>query len=488
MATGMSRRQFLQTGTLGAAALAAGPLHAAPAVGRSRQPNILFINVDQLNGNILSSHGCTYVNTPNIDRLLARGISFRESYSANPVCCPARAAWFTGRPPSENGVVINDVYPIDENMPDLGQWFSARGYESFYAGKWHVSGRNFTKSFQVLTNGSGIGENTDSVVSRAAQGFLLNHTGDKPFFLTLGFLQPHDICYWVFQNSEPPAKLPYPELEDELPPLQDNFNFDPREPERLKNGWRNMKGNWQYMSRWPDWLWRYYRWAYYRHVEMVDAQVGRVLDALEDSPYADNTLVVFCADHGDGMGCHHLHQKMYFYEEAALVPFVISWPGEVAQGVQDRTHLVSGLDLATTLCDYAGIDAPPKARGRSLRPLAQQQSVPWREFIVSEVSITGRMVRTPEWKLITYSDSPTQQLFDMRNDRGEMRNLWADGTQPQVVADLHKRLDEWEATLEPLNLEGRMKPRQMNKGSITAASVAPLQGRNAAAQGQADKP
>jgi len=206
----------------------------------------------------------------------------------------------------------------------------------------------------------------------------------------------------------------------------------------------------------------------------VDAQVGRVLDALEDSKHADNTLVVFSSDHGDGMGCHHLHQKMYFYEEAARVPLVISWPGEVAEGVEDRTHLVSGLDLAPTLCNYAGIEAPPKARGRSLRPLAEGHNVPWREFLVSEVSITGRMVRTPEWKLITYSDSPTQQLFDMRKDRGEMKNLWAEGTHPQVVADLHKRLEEWEATLEPIKLEGRMKARQLNPRSITAASIEPL--------------
>lgn len=462
MARGMTRRQFLQTGALGAAALAAGgpSVLGAPAVHLNRPPNLLLITVDQLNGNILSGHGCEYVHTPNLDRLLARGVSFRESYSANPVCCPARAAWVTGRPPSESGVVINDVYPIAETMPDFGQWFSARGYESLYAGKWHVTGRNFAQSFRVLTNGSGIGENTDSVVSRATESFLLNYTADKPFFLTLGFLQPHDICYWVFLHSQHPEELPYPQIAAELPPLQPNFNFDPREPEKVKQAWRGPQGAWgKYMSKWPDWMWRYYRWAYYRHVEMVDAQIGRVLDALEDSPHADNTVVVFTSDHGDGMGCHHLWQKMYLYEEAALVPFVVSWPGQIAEGVQDRTHLVSGLDVAATLTDYAGIEAMPKARGRSLRPLAEGRDVPWREFVVSEAAITGRMVRTPEWKLITYKGDPTEQLFSMTADRGETLNLAAEGTHPNTIEDLHKCLTDWEASLEPLNLEGRLRPR-----------------------------
>ena len=193
--------------------------------------------------------------------------------------------------------------------------------------------------------------------------------------------------------------------------------------------------------------------------------MGRVLDALEDSGLAENTVIFFTADHGDGMGCHKTVQKMFLYDEAAAVPFVVSWPGQVAEGVQDGTHLVSGLDLAPTLCDFGGIEAPPKARGRSLRPLLEQKPTEWREFLVSESNIRGRMVRTPEYKLITYKDDPTEQLFDMKADPWETRNLVGDARHADVMADLKKRLSEWESKLEPCPLQGRgpIQPKPARK-------------------------
>jgi choline-sulfatase len=388
-----------------------------------------------------------------MDRLAKRGVSFRLSYSGNPVCCPARSVWYTGRTSSETGVVQNQ-WPIKEDMPDLGQWFGARGYEPVYAGKWHIPGRDFFKSFRVLTPGDSVGEHGDAAISQAAEGFLLSYQGDKPFFLSLGFLQPHDCCYWAWDLRQDTGKLPYPELANKLPPLPGSFNFDPREPGLIRKTWREGKA-WEFLRNWSELHWRYYIWGYYRHVEMVDAEIGRELDALEDSGLADNTVVFFTSDHGDGMGCHKTVQKGFLYDEAAAVPFVVSWPGKTAEGVQDTTHLVSGLDFAPTLCDFAGIEAPPKARGRSLRPLLEQKPTQWREFLVSESAIRGRMVRTPEWKLITYKDDPVEQLFDMKNDPWETRNLISEAEHAGVVSDLKKRLTEWEGRLEPLSLEGR---------------------------------
>lgn len=449
----MDRRRFLQTGMLGLAGLTAIAKRACagPAVHRRRPPNILFIHTDQQHGKVLSAHGCRHVATPNMDRLAARGVSFRLSYSANPVCCPARAVWFTGRPGSENGVVGNDKWPLLETIPDLGQWFTARGYEAVYVGKWHVTGRPLHKSFTVLPGGHFIGQHGDGAVARAAVSFLMSYHSDKPFFLSLGFLQPHDICYWVFAHTAPLAELPFPAVADELPPLWDNWGFDPREPETFRARWRRGRA-WEQISQWPELQWRYYRWSYYRHVEMVDAQIGRVLEALEDSGLAENTVVVLSSDHGDGMGAHQLWQKNYFYEEAAQVPLVISWPGHFGEATQDRQHLVSGLDLAPTLCDVAGFDAPPKCRGRSLRPILEGRNVEWREFLVCEADITGRMVRTPEYKLITYQGDQTDQLFDMRSDPGEMHNLAFEARYGDVIEDLKKRLAEWESHLEPAPL------------------------------------
>jgi len=449
MSERISRRKFLKTGALGVVGMMTQ--RKAPAIQIRRQPNLLFIHVDQMFCDAISAHGCKHIKTPNIDRLIANGISFRLSYSANPVCCPARAAWYTGRATSENGVVRNDKYPLLESIPDLGQWFRARGYEAIYVGKWHVTGRDVTKSFTALPAGHFCGQHGDGAVARAASSFLMNYRSDKPFFLSVGFLQPHDCCYWVFAHRQPLDKIPFPEVSNDLPPIWENFGYDPREPETFQKRWR--KGwEWGQISQWSEEQWRYYRWSYYRMVEMVDAQVGRILDALEDSGLDKSTVVIFSSDHGDGMGAHKLWQKAYFYEEAARVPFIVSWKGHFAEGIIDEKHLVSGLDLAPTLCDLAGIDPPPKFRGMSLRPLLEGKDVQWREFLVSEVDVTGRMVRTPEWKLITYYGDKTDQLFDMRNDKGEMRNLAMEGKYADVVNDLKKLLSDWERALEPAKL------------------------------------
>ncbi len=461
---GISRRRFLQAGIAGVAAAAALPLRrVVAAVPARRPPNLLFLHVDQMSLRVLAEDARPFVRTPNLERLANRGVSFGLSYSANPVCCPGRAAWYTGRPASENGVVQNDRWPLVETMPDLGQWFGARGYEPVYVGKWHVTGRDCHKSFRVLHGGTGVGEHCDAAIARTAQGFLANYRGDKPFFLSVGFLQPHDICYWAWFHRRAESSLPAPDLMGPLPPLLPNHRFDPREPETIRNGWRE-GAQWAFLRDWSAQQWRYYLWSYYRHVEMVDAEIGRVLDALDDAGRTEDTVVVFSSDHGDGMGGHRMVQKMYFYEEAAAVPFIVSWPGRIADRVRDTTYLVSGLDVAPTLCDFAGLAAPPKARGRSLRPLLEQRPVEWREFLVAETHTTGRMVRTPEFKYIAYQGDPTEQLFDLRTDPWETRNAIGEPARADTVADLRKRLAEWEASLAPVDLTGRQRlPSAMNE-------------------------
>ncbi|TAN37829.1 MAG: DUF4976 domain-containing protein [Verrucomicrobia bacterium] len=451
-----NRRGFLKTSGMGALALMLAE-RRAPAAPEKRPPNILFMHTDQQHWEAMSAFGCTHLRTPAMDRLAAAGTSFSLAYSANPVCCPARACWYTGRASQENGVIMNDRWPIAPDMPDLGQWFSARGYDAVYAGKWHVTGRQFMQSFRVLTPGSGIGELTDGVVARAAEGFLRSRkSGGKPFFLNLGFLQPHDCCYWVFEHhgDEPLTKLgpvPVP------PPLPPNYTFDPTEPELIR---QRRKG----ITAWTADQWRWYLWNYYRMVEMADAEIGRVLDALDDAGLAEETLVVLTADHGDGLARHQMVSKMFLYDEAARVPFIAAWPGQLQAGRRDERHLVSGLDVAPTVCDFAGFAPPPKMRGMSLRPLLEgRDATPWREFIVSDTQGTGRMVRTPEYKYIAYHNDPMTQLFDMRADPGELKNLATAAAQADIVRDLASRLDAWEKALEILPLKEIESPKKRKR-------------------------
>ena len=178
------------------------------------KPNVVFVHVDQLHHQAISAYGCDAVRTPNMDRLVRDGHSFMESYCAMPQCCPARASWFTGRMSKEHGVVVNS-YPLRPELPDLGQWLRKVGYETVYTRKWHVSGRDVSKSFRVLHRGHGHGELGDSAVARSAVAYLKNRTGEKPFFLSVGFLNPHDCCC-LRPEDRRPAPSPAGQLRSQL--------------------------------------------------------------------------------------------------------------------------------------------------------------------------------------------------------------------------------------------------------------------------------
>lgn len=438
-----TRREFLRVSTLGAGALMGSRGFAAHTSKTRVRPNILILFSDQLGLDALSAHGCADVHTPNIDRLVARGVTFMESHSTCPVCSPARSSIFTGRMPVETGVISNDR-PINSSVAHMGQWFRQNGYDTFYCGKWHLPGGYpvAIDGFTVLPVGGGQGDLVDSCVSRLGEAYLKNRHGSTPFLFTASFMQPHDICYWAIEGKNfVPEELPFPALAGALPLLPPNHRARPRAPKELDR---------HIYQGFSDLQWRYYLHIYYRQIEMLDADVGRVLDALDDTGLADNTLIVFTADHGDGRGRHMHVSKWYPYEESVKVPMIVSWPGRVAEGARDTTHLVSGLDVMSTVCDYAGIETPPHVLGKSLRPLCEQEPTEWRDFVTAETHIIGRTLRTQRYKYVRYKDDPIEQLFDMQEDPWEMRNLYDDPGHADTMTEHRTLLDEWEARLRPV--------------------------------------
>ncbi len=390
----------------------------------AKRPNILFIHVDQMHFEAMSAYGNRHVKTPAMDRMAGDGFSFRASYSAMPQCCPARASWYTGRMSSESGVPTNSC-PILPDLPDLGQWLSKHGnYESVYGGKWHVSGRNVAKSFRVIY-GSGKGEYADGAIARACMGFLENYQSDKPFFLNAGFMNPHDCCFTAGAGGGQGKFRFAKEIEDKLPPLPENFT-PPKSGSRV--------------CGWTEQDWRYYIYIYYRWVEMVDAEIGRLYDALMSSRFADNTVVVFASDHGDGLGFHGNITKGYLEEEAWRVPTIIIPPGRMPKGKQDAEHLSIGVDIAATICDYAQVPMLPKMTiGKSIRPLAEGRKVDkWREYIVGESFLgQGQVgVRDGKHKTIFYCDGPIK-VFDLQADPLEMKDL-STSIQGKTLAARHK--------------------------------------------------
>jgi choline-sulfatase len=445
----IDRRGFLKTSGAAACGLAVGPAAAPAITTNGGRPNILLLLTDQQHIDTIAAAGCPHLQTPAMDELAASGTNFRLSHTANPVCSPARASIFTGRTPSETGVYTNGK-PIRATIPNLGQWLGQRGgYDTVYAGKWHLPGSYATSipGFDVLHTGiGGQGNVCDSAVGLACEGYLRNRRGGDPFLMVASFMQPHDICEWLRLNRDVPQALRYPDLADELPPLPENFQFDAREPERVKT---TREKNEPSQGGWTPEHWRYYLWSYYRHVEMVDGEIGRVAGALRDTRQTENTLILLTADHGEGLARHQMVRKSSPYDEAMKVPMIVVPPGGLTKGRTDNSHLASGLDVMPTLCDYAGLDAPEKMRGRSLRAATEGDPVEGDHYLVTEINNdSGRIVRTQRYKYVSYRGDPVDQLFDMHTDPGETRNL-ADETQYALtVAEHRELLRRWEARLE----------------------------------------
>ncbi len=393
------------------------------------QPNILFIHVDQMHWQAMSAYGNPHVKTPAMDQLAANGYSFRSAYTAMPQCCPARTSWYTGRMSCETGVPNNGEL-CRPDIPDLGQWLTKQGnYKAVYTGKWHIPGRDVGKSFDLIYGKPlGKGEYMDGSVSRACMGFLDNYKSDKPFFLNAGFLNPHDCCYTAGASGGQGKFRFAGMMEDQLPPLPESWT-------------KPIKSN-KLSSDWTELDWRWYIYTYYRWVEMVDAEIGSLFNALKNSPFADNTVVIFAADHGDGAGFHGNVSKGYMEDEAWRVPVIIVDPRKGMKGTLDEEHLSIGVDLAATICDYAQVPMMPKMTiAKSLRPLVEGRKVKtWRDYIVGE-SFHGNQVavRDRQYKTIFYCNNQGTKVFDMKADPLEMNNL-ATSKVGKEVRERHKVL------------------------------------------------
>jgi len=436
----ITRRNFIKTTAVSTAGLLTGCAIGKPLLSSEKnKPNFLLIITDQQNIDAISAHGNPYVKTPNIDRLVKRGISFRNSYSTDPVCSPARSSILTGRMPSETGVVANDR-PIADNIINIGEWLRKDGYETVYVGKWHMPENwpSKLKGFDVIPVGSGEGNIVDSVTSRECEAFIKNHNRTKPFFLVSSLLQPHDICFWAIHGKKVvPEKLPYKTLKDKLPELPPNHKSFPRKPKNCLTGY----------NRFNDEQWRYYLYNYYRMVEMVDADIGRILNALDESGQADNTVVIFTSDHGEGAGRHSNVQKWYPYDESAKVPLIISYPNKIQENKMSDI-LVSGLDIVPTICAFAGIVPPPNCKGENLKPYLEDGVKPDRKFIAYETQVCGRNIRTERFKYVKYKNDPVEMFFDMKNDPWEMKNIYDNPKYSKEIQHHRDLLKNWEESLE----------------------------------------
>lgn len=450
---------------------------------QKNQPNIIYIYTDQQSETMMSCSGNKYLNTPAMDYIANNGIRFTRAYTTNPVCSPARVSMMTGRFPgyfndNTGGQVRENVGSM--NIPEVSEevkstsiaaYLKKAGYNLVFGGKEHLPPSLAPQSlgFEDITNNT-----RDTLAKKAANYILQEH--DKPYFMVLSLINPHDICYMAIRDFaesnrskilvengkielstlDKALELPGGVSQEQFfaeycPPLPPNF--EPQEEEALAIGSLLDRRAFRRRAReeYTEEQWRMHRWAYARLIEVVDAQIQVVLDALKESGQEENTLVIFSSDHGDNDASHKLEHKSVLYEESANIPFAAMWKGHIPAGqVNNMTLISNGLDLLPTVCDYAGIKVQVDPRGMSLKPLFEGREVEWRKTLGVEGEISRMVVSEDGYKYVRYDAVGFEErLMDLNKDPFEKTHFTKKTSHAEILSNLRKAFDEeWFPDLE----------------------------------------
>lgn len=460
-----------------------------------KHPNVIIIMTDQQSYNAISAYRHlmkgVYANTPNIDRLFNNGTSFARTYCANPVSVASRFALFTGMYGGKYGVRENHCGAADETAirilqrtNAMGNIFQRGGYETYYAGKVHLPfaseiGNNkfvFPKAYgfqQYLTNNER--EELGGVV---ASFISARKVSDKPFLLVSSFLNPHDICLEAATNL---SGIVHGDKKDKtdcinkvrqdaasydsltfyskmVPALPSNFDKPKNYPELRceKNRFLNF----------PDWYWQKYRWIYARLVSLVDAQIGKILDALDANPSLKaNTIIVFTSDHGEMQGAHHCTAKSLPFEECQRVPFVFCGQN-IPKGRVDSTLTCNGVDLLPTICDLAHISKPQNTDGLSLAYTIMKGKRPVKRdyiYIESEDFIT--LINNQFKYSLFDSEDNKELLFDVGIDGGELYNISGDKRFSRQMAEFRTVITKYKNDL-PVSMNKHYNMKKSQKRNL----------------------
>lgn len=458
---------------------------SAPLVPQSKSfgadadspPNVLFLISDDLN-NRLGCYGDPDVQTPNIDRLAARGVRFQHSYCQFPLCGPSRNSLLTGLYPNSTGILANSQI-FRQSIPthySLSQAFRLDGYFAARIGKLYhynvpksvgTNGHDDPGSWELELNPAGCdrlieepdifslrknsfggtlswyasprpdAEHTDGMLAEDAKWVLERcaKRNDRPFFLAVGFYRPHTpyVAPKPYFDRYDQAKMPVVQgVEQDVQDLPaDALGSHKKDHELL-----------------TDKLRREAIQAYYASTTFMDAQVGAVLDALDETGLADNTIVVFTSDHGYHLGEHGLWQKMSLFEQSARVPMIIAAPG--IQGGKVAQTPVGLIDLYPTLTELCGVTAPANLQGQSLVEVMKDTTLPGRGWSLSQVTRGpvsnrrhGYSIRTQRWRYTRWNNGDNgHELYDHSGDSAEQANLADSPDHKAIVTKLNTLLDE----------------------------------------------
>jgi arylsulfatase A-like enzyme len=417
-------------------------LAAAPAT------NVVFIFADDQRADTIAALGNPVIKTPNLDRLVKRGVAFNRAYmqggNGGATCVPSRAMLLSGR----------SLAQIDEKLLKHQTWphaFGAAGYATFATGKWHNGPPSISKSFQqakaLFVGGMAnplkaptsdmlpTGKLTPSKISPKhlceeatdeTLAFLKSQDGKKPFFSYLAFDGPHDphIVPEGFPIDYAPASIP-------LPP-----NFLPQHP--FDNGEMVVRD--EQLIKWPrpEVDVKTMLAEYYRYISFLDVQVGRVLDAVDASPFAANTIIVYAADSGVARGSHGLIGKQNLYEHSMRVPLIVAGPGIAADKRSDAMCYL--FDVMPTLGKLCGVTAPKDSQGSEFSAVLKDPAKSARPFLMFGYKSLQKALNDGRWKLIRYPHVDRTQLFDLQSDPYETKDLSGDPAQAERIKTMLAKL------------------------------------------------
>ena len=474
-----------------------------------RRPNILWICTDQQRYDTLGAQGNGHVSTPRLDSLWRSGTAFTHAYCQSPICTPSRASFLTGTYPSTCHNTRNGNARFVDRFPLVTRLLADAGYDCGLIGKLHLAsayGRIEPRTGDgyrywryshgprddwpvghdyadwVRQHGSVLGElikdpagvpaplhQTTWCAERTIEFITEPRAADTPWLASVNIYDPHPPFNppQEYRDRYAPAAMPGPLFRDSDLAQQErlaavDFQSRGRPPDNLdirspvipespgREGSPGADARAGGRSNLPPHATardaRTLQAAYYAMLELIDDQVGRMLDALRDSGQADDTLVLFTSDHGEMLGDHGLIQKgCRFYEGLVRVPLILAWPDTIRRGLVSDA-LVELTDLAPTLLQAAGAPVPEWMQGRSLLPLASGGADPrrHRDAVLCEYfdaldapdATRATMYRERRYKLVVYHGHGLGELYDLEQDPGEFDNLWDDPAHAALKADL----------------------------------------------------
>ncbi|MBO6815994.1 MAG: choline-sulfatase [Rhizobiaceae bacterium] len=420
----------------------------------TKQPNILILMVDQLNGTFFPDGPADFLHTPNLRKLASRSARFARNYTASPLCAPGRASFMSGQLPSRTGVYDNAA-EFASSIPTYAHHLRSAGYYTCLSGKMHFVGADQLHGFEERmttdvyppdfgwtpdyrkpgeridwwyhnlgsVTGAGVAEITnqleydDEVAYHAVHKLrtLSRRLDDRPWCLTVSFTHPHDPYV---------ARRKYWDLYEECAELEPQVGAIPFEEQDDHSRRLFLANDYENFDITPEDI-RRSRRAYFANISYLDDKIGEIMEALEDGRMADDTIIVFCSDHGDMLGEKGLWFKMSFFEEASRTPLMISAPQMQAGLVKEP---VSNLDINPTLCALAGIDIStimPWTDGEDITPVGNgaSRSAPVPIEYAAEGSYAPLVCLVDgDYKFTTCKlDQP--QLFNLSDDPHELENL-----------------------------------------------------------------